>query len=417
MADPLSSIPALVPTPAASASSRPRSQERHTDNNGDEDRFASLFSPPTPARTPEADIFSLPTSSVPGSSARPRAHARMSSEMDFGSFVSVPAAQDPLGTSADLVATNLGGVAAASMHDATFEFFESFGETAKQASAYKRSSVLDELLAHEDDPLYFLNASTGETSASKPAPSENGAVEGAHLVVASSTALDEDLPPADAPSLLDRSLDLIFGSEAPQRSSAAEEPSLLGRGTDRMFGEPAFSPSEEPAADMLAEALSTDAPLPPSKSTSVPVPVMPSRSSTFASRWMPSLRGPRRGSSSSMDASGSPSAPASLAGTLSRTMTSALAVAGPSGADNPFGPHVFHPPSGAPGFAGEHPHPHTARAGGGASPAPFDFGADDAEERRAVLLEGRKPLTEIVLTPELATQVRFGFFLIISQLR
>ena len=37
-----------------------------------------------------------------------------------------------------------------------FEFFDRFAEEAKAATEKNKSLVLDELLQHEDDPLYFL---------------------------------------------------------------------------------------------------------------------------------------------------------------------------------------------------------------------------------------------------------------------
>ncbi|KAI1787086.1 hypothetical protein LXA43DRAFT_870702, partial [Ganoderma leucocontextum] len=117
-----------------------------------EDLFATLFSPPTPraspTRTPE------PNSGWSGRHAR-----QESTDSEFGAFVSVPATEDPL---------RLADGPDIGPYDSqqNYEFFDKFTEDAKAASEKRRSQVLDELLQHEDDPLYWLQ---GTSSVDAPA--------------------------------------------------------------------------------------------------------------------------------------------------------------------------------------------------------------------------------------------------------
>ncbi|KAJ3526519.1 hypothetical protein NM688_g8252 [Phlebia brevispora] len=132
------SIPPLIPLP-----------KDNQQSNGDakDDIFATLFSPATPRPSPA-------TSPPPGDSGRPKygqRHSRTSStDSEFGSFVSVPSQEDPLSqfvSASDSVPfTPL----------QNFEFFEG----AKAAQDKNKQGVLDELLNHEADPLYFLRSAT-----------------------------------------------------------------------------------------------------------------------------------------------------------------------------------------------------------------------------------------------------------------
>ncbi|KAI0328827.1 hypothetical protein GY45DRAFT_1222347, partial [Cubamyces sp. BRFM 1775] len=146
-------IPPLIPLPG----------ERRAEGTRDKDDvFATLFSPPTPRASPTH-------TPEPGQS-RPARHVRTeSTDSDFGAFVSVSASEDPL---------KLGdedGKPAFSPLQQTQGFFGKFGEDAKVASDRKRREVLDELLQHEDDPLYWLQGTTDQEHASgtctpQPAP-------------------------------------------------------------------------------------------------------------------------------------------------------------------------------------------------------------------------------------------------------
>ncbi|KAF9232717.1 TLD-domain-containing protein [Melanogaster broomeanus] len=110
------------------------------------DRFAVLFSPATPPATP--------------------------THSEFGAFVSVPPSQDPLSLDFDGDATtslapapqstipSLTSVFSKPTHlgNSSLEYFDQFTANAKTAAERNRRDVLDELLEHQDDPLYFLNA-------------------------------------------------------------------------------------------------------------------------------------------------------------------------------------------------------------------------------------------------------------------
>ena len=142
------SIPPLIPLPVGTAQS--------TTHDPKDDLFATLFSPSTPRASPTFEPIPHEDSAA---IARPKlrhSHSRTSSvDSDFGSFVSVPSTEDPLhpGSSADFEQTSFSPLQ-------NFEFFDRFAEEAKAATQKNQKGVLDELLKHEDDPLYFLRSGT-----------------------------------------------------------------------------------------------------------------------------------------------------------------------------------------------------------------------------------------------------------------
>ncbi|KAI0071231.1 TLD-domain-containing protein [Panus rudis PR-1116 ss-1] len=174
-------IPPLVPVPANNTShkedeSNARSgaarQEHIPIGDEREDVFAALFSPATPRASPtlgpttsESDVPTI------GRPSAPYQHSRTySTDSEFGAFVSVPSTEDPLAASSqsaalsDKVKTGLGP------ESADKEFFERFAEDAKAASEKNRKGLLDELLQHEDDPLYFLKSGAETNNASSAGP-------------------------------------------------------------------------------------------------------------------------------------------------------------------------------------------------------------------------------------------------------
>ena len=144
MPQPLS-IPPLIPLPA---DSEQPTQTTHA--NSKDDIFATLFSPATPRASPT--LNPVPDgSSVEPIRPRMRSHSRTSSvDSDFGSFVSVPSTEDPL----HQLASDPTQDPFSPLQN--FDFFDRFAEEAKAATAKNKKGVLDELLHHEDDPLYFL---------------------------------------------------------------------------------------------------------------------------------------------------------------------------------------------------------------------------------------------------------------------
>lgn len=104
------------------------------------DKYATLFSPATPRASP---TFDDPVSS--GHAIKQRHYRPPSSS--HPAFVSVSTMDDPLAlaTSSPSVEEN-----------STLSFFEQFGEEAKAAVSRKKHGVLDELLEHQDDPLFWV---------------------------------------------------------------------------------------------------------------------------------------------------------------------------------------------------------------------------------------------------------------------
>jgi hypothetical protein len=122
----------------------------NTKNDEKEDLYATLFSPPTPPASP----VSLPLfdTSIP-STSKPVVHSRTSSSSsDFGAFVSVSAFDDPLQSEQQAQFTQLHNL----------DFFEKFTNGAAKANTQNKK-VLEELLQHEDDPLYWLNTTDDES--------------------------------------------------------------------------------------------------------------------------------------------------------------------------------------------------------------------------------------------------------------
>lgn len=179
------------------------------------DLYSILFSPSTPHASPNYSSDQLPLEEQKSRKAAPpplhqRSASMSSKASDFGSFVSVSNVDDPLSTDFEDFEDNLqepltatptyanineqskagsdsdlrqkeltrptSRVSSSSrsasrslqseeISSPSLSFFDQFAKDAKQRSD-ERSSVLNELLLHEDDPLYFLN-----TPSSPPPPS------------------------------------------------------------------------------------------------------------------------------------------------------------------------------------------------------------------------------------------------------
>ena len=129
-----------------------------------EDLFATLFSPPTPPASPFPS--QTPGTSSAASNTKPQssAHSRKfsTSSNEFGSFVSVPAIDDPLYAEHQPVFSPISPATG-------LEFFDQFTDHAAKSNAQKRR-VLDELLLHEDDPLYWVNDTNESTHQGPDAP-------------------------------------------------------------------------------------------------------------------------------------------------------------------------------------------------------------------------------------------------------
>jgi len=136
---------------------------RHHLDESDIDRFASLFMPATPPGTPTQTTHEQ-------AKIKPCQHRRThtessSSDSDFGPFVSVPPSQDPLASSGSATPTMASTTQApvtslvvgpTKTGNTSLDYFGQFTTSARAASERSRKGVLDELLEHQDDPMYFL---------------------------------------------------------------------------------------------------------------------------------------------------------------------------------------------------------------------------------------------------------------------
>jgi hypothetical protein len=131
-------------------SPQPPYDQAHLRKNGQdekEDLFATLFSPPTPPASPFPAL--APDNMITTSNTKPQSprHSRRfsTSSSEFGSFVSVPTTEDPLYANHQ-----------AAFSPISLQFFDQFTDHAVKSNAEKRQ-VLDELLLHQDDPLYWVD--------------------------------------------------------------------------------------------------------------------------------------------------------------------------------------------------------------------------------------------------------------------
>ncbi|KAM5534141.1 hypothetical protein V8D89_012161 [Ganoderma adspersum] len=378
-----------------------------------EDLFATLFSPPTPraspTRTPE------PSS---GWSAR---HARQeSTDSEFGAFVSVPATEDPLRLvdGPDLGPFN---------SQKNYEFFDRFTDDAKAASEKRRSQVLDELLQHEDDPLYWLQGAS-----SVDAPTSTTPQSSQHASAIDLSSNGDSLIDLDSPSDVNRSFDPLASSSSTQLSSPPKPLSAFDRSVldelehaDDDLDRDRPSRQRAHADPHTVSALPVRSPsLPPSSPTRPADPqIQRTQSSYFTppsvpSRWVSNLltstiRGtrtnpstpPAESSIASIFASVSeePSLAPSRFSTWSQSaphsrapthFESAPSVDSAITHGTPFGSQPYIAPSGAPGFAGDR-----------MWDKGFEF--DKAQvERQSVRLAGRREMTDVVLTVEIADMLR-----------
>jgi len=155
----------LLMSPTSSQPSSDRTQPRKGEQDGKEDLFATLFSPPTPPASPLPIPVFDPTAATSSTKPQSSRHSRnfSTSSVEFGSFVSVPVTDDPLYTDQAVAFSPISPIRG-------LEFFDQFTDHAVKSNAQK-SQVLDELLLHEDDPLYWLDDTSG------PAPPDLDTLE------------------------------------------------------------------------------------------------------------------------------------------------------------------------------------------------------------------------------------------------
>ncbi|KAG5219807.1 oxidation resistance protein [Salix suchowensis] len=140
------------------ATSSTTSSSNPADLEADFDKFATLFSPATPRASPTQQAIPLPdieSRSAPTQPHHSRRGPSTGSADDFGAFVSVPAVEDPLAAFDTLDSPpaephTLDSVAGSSKRRSAVQ------PRCESCFGAKQEGVLDELLQHEDDPLYWL---------------------------------------------------------------------------------------------------------------------------------------------------------------------------------------------------------------------------------------------------------------------
>ncbi|KAJ3482355.1 hypothetical protein NLI96_g7033 [Meripilus lineatus] len=442
MSHSINDIPSLIPLPSSSHNSTTTTTTHTSDDK--EDIFATLFTPSTPRASPTlAPVPDDRLIDLPPSKPFSHRHTRtVSTDSDFGAFVSVPATEDPLLLQlADGEPSTASAVTSVSFSPlGDLGFFDRFTEGAKAATERNQRKVLDELLEHQDDPLYFLGPPPAsdvqlEDRAATPTPSKSSASEEQEEDVVETDALGSLQPlsnsiaipeassstptflyqapnPTDPHHPLLLSLVLLLLPQPPMRLSDPEiQPA------QSFFVPPSLASSASFPTNWVSSLLSR-----PLSSTATVTSNLTRRlsmnnrsassedtsstpGSSSASQSIASLRNHTRSQTYGRNHHHHPpvsipphpgvSAPPTLSRSHNRTQTSPALPVGEITHGTPFASHVYIPPSGAPGFAGDR----QWNTGG------FEFDREKAE-RKNVKLVGRKELTSVVLTTELAELIR-----------
>lgn len=299
------------------------------------DRFAILFAPATPPASPTPVFRDQP------STTRPQQNRNRAASVDseFGAFVSVPAAQDPLSFDFPVAeSASLKSRGPVITGNASLHYFDQFTSSAKTASEQNRRVVLDELLEHEDDPLYFLRAHSQPVLSplfdTQPTSAQTGIItQSPPSIPQTGNLIDAEIePPSPPPPKL-----LV------PATSASSQPPVNARVPlpPRLSG--AASP---PSAHTPA---STSLPFPSSPATPPTHATLSRLSSSWVSAFLPSARS--RQSTGSSTSTLVNSAPSNVP--QSTYMHAAHQTSGIT-RGTPFGAQPYIPPSGAPGFAGDH---------------------------------------------------------------
>ncbi|KAH0834279.1 TLD-domain-containing protein [Lanmaoa asiatica] len=337
------------PAQDAEASLQPSS----TLNEADIDRFATLFSPATPPASPTL----MPTEQPPlitHATARPRNLTQGSADSDFGAFVSVPPSQDPLAHDPDGTAPFTGtpvshshapSVSPTPAHPSNLSlvYFDQFTANAKTASERNRREVLDELLQHQDDPMYFLN--THPTSPPSPTLISTPLAAPTPVTITIPTSTDDALAEALASEMTNPTLirvergGSVKVTPSPSRARVPLPPRLSGSASPPSISSPRGSstslPTSSPPSFPSASA-----------SASHPAQASLSRISSSLVSLLPSGR-PRSAAPTIVPSSSPYSAPNSISRFSSPFASTTLTHS------SPFASTPYIPPTGAPGFAGD----------------------------------------------------------------
>lgn len=297
------------------------------------DRFAILFAPATPPASPTPVFRDQP------STTRPQQNRNRAASVDseFGAFVSVPAAQDPLSFDFPVAeSASLKSRGPVITGNASLHYFDQFTSSAKTASEQNRRVVLDELLEHEDDPLYFLRAHSQPVLSplfdTQPTSAQTGIItQSPPSIPQTGNLIDAEIEPPPPPLKLPVPA-TSASSQPPVNARVPLPPRLSG----------AASP---PSAHTPA---STSLPFPSSPATPPTHATLSRLSSSWVSAFLPSARS--RQSTGSSTSTLVNSAPSNVP--QSTYMHAAHQTSGIT-RGTPFGAQPYIPPSGAPGFAGD----------------------------------------------------------------
>ncbi|KAG1728548.1 TLD-domain-containing protein [Suillus lakei] len=299
------------------------------------DRFATLFAPATPPASP-TPVFR----DQPPTTTRPQQNRNRTPSVDseFGAFVSVPAAQDPLSFDFPVVEpSTLKSRGPVISGNSSLHYFDQFTSSAKTASEQNRRVVLDELLEHEDDPLYFLRAhsqpSLSPLFETQPtSPQTSIITQSPPPIPQTGNLIDADIKPLSPPPHKLPVLPTSVASHSPVNIRTPLPPRLSG----------AASP---PSAHV--PSTSTSLPFPSSPATPPTHATLSRLSSSWVSAFLPSARSRQStGSSTSTLVNSAPNVPQS-------TFMHAVHQTPGITRGTPFGAQPYIPPSGAPGFAGD----------------------------------------------------------------
>lgn len=303
------------------------------------DRFATLFAPATPPASP-TPVFR----DQPPTTTRPLQNRNRTASVDseFGAFVSVPAAQDPLSFDfplAEPATSTVKSRGPAITGNASLHYFDQFTSSAKTASDQNRRVVLDELLEHEDDPLYFLRAHGQPPSSSlfdaQPTSTQPTIItQSPPSIPQTGNLIDADIEPPSPPP---PKLPVLT-------TSASSQPPV----NIRVPLPPRLSEADSPPSAHIPSA-STTLPFPSSPATPPTHAALSRLSSSWVSAFLPSARSRQStGSSTSTLVNSAPNNVPQSTYVHAAHHTTGIT------RGTPFGAHPYIPPSGAPGFAGDH---------------------------------------------------------------
>ncbi|KAI9457383.1 TLD-domain-containing protein [Boletus coccyginus] len=319
---------------------RPQDPDTPALSEADIDRFATLFSPATPPATPTLTSKEEPPPVRPA--ARSRGTTQGSSDSEFGAFVSVPPSQDPLTHDADRTAQPRRVSSGPGNH--SLIYFDQFTASAKTAADRQKREVLDELLQHQDDPMYFLD--TRCTAALDPDPTPLSTASPHPMSISVPLSTDDALAEALASEMahpklvrVERRGSIRVAPTSPSRSRLPLPPRLSGSASPPSRSSPTGSTTSLPPSSPPLGAST------PTLAGTYPAHATLSRLSSSLVSLLPSGR-PRSTAPAPPTAGSSSSAPNTIArfhGFSSPALTHG----------SPFSATPYIPPTGAPGFAGD----------------------------------------------------------------